>query len=143
MLSLSQSDCSLPSPIFLDVNPTSKTKAKCPCCLLYFNDTLSLNLHCFLNVPAGFQCSKCFKAYTSEKGMKQHYGKKHEKLRPSRCKICAKRFRNKYALKFHIIQVHEKLSREKCSLCSKFYYNKFSLNRHMLVCKNNSSRTLP
>ena len=142
MFSISQSGYSLPSPVFLEADLTSKTKSKCPCCFLYFNDANSLNLHS-LSIEAGFQCSKCFKTYTSEKGMKQHYGKKHEKLRPSRCRICTKRFRNKYALKFHVLQVHEKVSRQKCELCSKFYYNKYSLNRHISVCKSSSNSTLP
>ena len=141
MLTLKQPDCLLPSPDFLDSNMTSQNQPKCPQCKLCFNDTNSLNLHLFFEKQAGFQCSKCLKTYTSEKGMKQHYGKKHEKLRPSRCRICTKRFRNKYALKFHVLQVHEKKSREKCEFCFKIYYNKYSLNRHMSVCKSKSNST--
>lgn len=125
----------LPSPVSISIVSHGQGQDMCPSCELSFADEESLNLH--LNLVKHFQaqCGKCLKFFTTEKGMKRHYGRKHVKNRPSRCRVCYKRFRNKYSLRFHIIKVHEKKSRPQCKVCLKVYYNIFSLTRHGAVCK--------
>lgn len=77
-------------------------------------------------------CLVCKKKFKSEKGLKQHIGKRHSETKPVvSCHICGKGFRHKYAVKFHVNQVHNKTTRVDCTLCGKEIYNKYMLADHL------------
>lgn len=120
---------SLPSVICPVSAFTYKTH-KCKHCNLGFKTITDLRKHIFIQVNTEHTCSECGQVFESRKGMKQHFGKIHSKIRPSRCAICTKRFRNKYALKLHVKQVHEESTRVVCSECNIVFYNTYSMKRH-------------
>ena len=106
---------------------------QCQQCRLTFLLEEDLNAH-RSTTERLISCSMCSIKFLTVKGMKQHFGKKHEKSRPYRCGICFKRFRNVYASRIHKQQVHMHSSRQSCSYCGKSVYNKYSLSRHYKVC---------
>lgn len=56
-------------------------------------------------------CNKCNRSYANERGLNQHFGKKHSKRRKyHKCFICSKRFFTKYILKTHIKNVHHNIA---------------------------------
>lgn len=123
----------IPSAICLDLCKISSRGFICSHCQMSFTSLSDLKVHeNVLEKP--IKCTNCNDYFTSEIGMKKHFGKVHAKYRPSRCGICKKRFRNKYAAKRHNLQVHQALSRTSCKNCGKVLYNKFSLSRHSQIC---------
>lgn len=125
----------LPSPIF-PIGSIFKYKThKCLKCGIGFKKVTDLRKHLFSSTKESRICSVCNQVFSCDKGMKQHYGKMHAKLKPARCNLCKKRYRNKYALKFHIQQVHEKLAQESCPKCGLVMYNSYSVQRHLKICK--------
>lgn len=106
---------------------------ECIHCHLVFLHEKDLNTHRSA-AERLISCSMCSIKFLTVKGMKQHFGKKHEKSRPYRCGICFKRFRNVYASRIHKQQVHMHSSRQSCSYCGKSVYNKYSLSRHFKIC---------
>jgi hypothetical protein len=103
---------------------------KCEHCGLGFKTVANLRHHILAGSSSQFSCSECNEVFFSRKGMKQHFGKVHSKVRKSRCGVCKKRFRNKYALRLHFKQVHEESTRVRCLECNSEFYNAFSMRRH-------------
>jgi rubredoxin len=128
----------LPSPIFFKYSYDKYKTFRCDECGIGFKEANDLRKHNLITVEHQISCPICSFVFSTEKGMKQHFGKLHSKNRPSRCLTCKKRFRNKYALRFHVKQVHEQATRETCSNCNRTMYNQYSLNRHLKICKKNS-----
>lgn len=123
----------IPSAISLGLCKISSRGFICRYCQLSFSSVSDLKAHeDIMDQP--IKCNVCNECFTSEIGMKKHYGKVHAKYRPSRCGLCKKRFRNKYAARRHNLQVHQALSRTTCKNCGKMLYNKFSLSRHNQIC---------
>ena len=109
---------------------------QCQSCKLIFKTEQDLNFH--NSVPEKLiNCTRCTLKFQTFKGMKQHFGKKHEKSRPYRCSICHKKFRNVYASRIHKKQVHFHMARKICTFCGKNVYNKYSLSRHLKICTKN------
>ncbi|CAG9331967.1 unnamed protein product [Blepharisma stoltei] len=82
-----------------------------------------------------FECDKCLKIFSSEKGLHQHEGKIHNfSKRSFKCPICDKKFRDNSALKFHTRQVHEKSTRVSCNECKQTFYSKYVLEKHSQRC---------
>ena len=123
----------LPSVICPISAVTYKTH-RCKHCELGFKTITDLRKHSFIQGSIDHICSECGEVFESIKGMKQHFGKLHSKVRPSRCAVCSKRFRNKYALKIHVKQVHEESSRVVCSNCNIVFFNIYSMKRHLQHC---------
>ena len=131
----SEVESSIPSPIYLICSDKKYKTHKCSECGLCFRNITDLRLHMFSGQKESQICPGCNQIFSSVKGMKQHFGKMHAKLKPARCHICKKRYRNKYALKFHIQQVHDKIARESCPICLVEMYNSYSVQRHLKICK--------
>jgi hypothetical protein len=125
----------LPKPITLNLSEVVLDHCKCYSCGLVFATTEDLARHKAIE-PKNVNCSMCSTKFITEKGMKQHFGKKHEKSRPYKCNICLKKFRNIYASRIHRLQVHMRTSRQSCPHCQKVVYNKYSLSRHFKICRN-------
>ncbi|CAG9318113.1 unnamed protein product [Blepharisma stoltei] len=88
-----------------------------------------------------FNCATCLKSFDSEKGLRQHVGKKHpRKSKNMVCETCGKGFYHKYALEFHIKQVHDKVTRSECKNCGKTFYNKYILIKHMNKCGTSNNQ---
>src|SRR5574343_873280 len=103
--------------------------SQCVHCDLIFASEVELSVHLSPNKEI-FHCPQCSSKFFTIKGMKQHYGKKHSKVRPYKCQICCKKFRNIYAARIHKEQVHYQSSRLSCSHCGKSVFNTYSLSRH-------------
>ena len=123
----------LPSPVVPTLCQNACEGFQCSLCRLTFEREEDLNFHRTSSEPL-IPCQMCSIKFLTMKGMKQHFGKKHEKSRPYRCGICFKRFRNVYASRIHKQQVHLHTSRQVCTYCSKSVYNKYSLSRHLKIC---------
>ena len=108
---------------------------KCETCSLSFARNEDLYSH-QATEKKRYPCTTCFILFSSLKGMRQHFGKRHEKSRPYRCVLCSKRFRNIYASRIHKQQVHFHKSRQVCNYCGKRVFNKYSLIRHLRICSN-------
>ena len=127
---------SLPSVYVLTLSTVLSEGYQCQSCRLIFKTQQDLNFH--NSVPEKLiACPQCDNKFLTFKGMKQHFGKKHERSRPYRCSICLKRFRNVYASRIHKKQVHLHQSRKSCTFCGKNVYNKYSLSRHLKICSRN------
>ncbi|OMJ78755.1 hypothetical protein SteCoe_21366 [Stentor coeruleus] len=134
---LPKSPYQLPKPIDIKTGTCVYQSLVCTCCHLIFQSEQDLQLH-KTTEERRISCSMCSIKFLTTKGMKQHFGKKHEKSRPYRCNICYKKFRNVYASRIHKQQVHLHASRQSCSYCGKSVYNKYSLSRHLKVCNRYS-----
>lgn len=108
--------------------------SQCVHCDLIFSSEVELSIHLSPDKEI-VRCPECSSRFFTIKGMKQHYGKKHSKVRPYKCQICCKKFRNIYAARIHKEQVHYQSSRLSCSHCGKSVFNNYSLARHYKVCK--------
>ena len=126
----------LPKPLDPLITDSVNTGFKCESCLLVFMKDEDLKFHCSTERKK-FPCGMCSILFSTLKGMRQHYGKKHAKSRPYRCALCSKRFRNIYAARIHKQQVHFHKSRQNCELCGKRVFNKYSLIRHLRICPKN------
>lgn len=135
MTESSEGNSLIPSAVHLVSSEFKYKTHKCSKCGLGFKNITDLRLHMFSGQKESKICSGCNQIFSSVKGMRQHYGKIHAKLKPARCHICKKRYRNKYALKFHIEQVHDKSARESCPLCQVEMYNNYSVQRHLKICR--------
>ena len=135
MTELPEVNSSIPSPVHLVSSEQKYKTHKCSKCSIGFKNITDLRLHIFSGQKESQICSRCNQIFSSVKGMRQHYGKIHAKLKPARCHICKKRCRNNYALKFHIQQVHDKSARESCPICQVEMYNNYSVQRHLKICK--------
>jgi uncharacterized C2H2 Zn-finger protein len=108
---------------------------KCPNCTLAFKYFSDLRSHLLIGTSKIHACPECDQYFSSLKGMKQHFGKVHQKTRSSRCHLCKRKYCNKYSLKNHVVQVHSGLGRVMCPDCDKDYYNQYSLIRHSQSCR--------
>lgn len=133
-LGISRIPIPLPKVLMLEQSVNKSLGFPCESCELIFKSKTDLISH-NLEINQKFSCSECGAEFRSYKVMKQHFGKKHEKLRPYCCSICNKKFRNVYAFRIHKKQVHFHESRKICTFCDKELFNKYSLSRHMKSCK--------
>lgn len=133
-LTLDLADNKLPSVNIMKICADSGSGHGCKSCSLRFLTKADLTLHQTLE-SRKFSCPACLALFTSNQGMKQHFGKKHAKAKPYRCSICQKKFKNIYAVRTHKQQVHMHRNRQTCPKCNKIVFNKFSLSRHLEVCK--------
>jgi DNA-directed RNA polymerase subunit RPC12/RpoP len=130
----------------LDLPPVHELKcvqnllggSQCVHCELIFSSEVELSAHLFPDKEI-IKCPKCSSKFLTTRGMKQHFGKKHSKIRPYLCQICSKRFRSFYGARIHREQVHFKSARMNCNHCGKSVFNRYSLARHYKVCRNYSS----
>lgn len=128
----------VPSPFYPETSLCTESGFGCGACGIVFvleKDLLEHNP----KVTKDFRCPLCLINFQTFKGMRQHYGKKHAKLRPFRCNICYKRFRNLYASRIHKQQVHLHKARQNCLHCGKSVYNRYSLKRHLGICNKKVS----
>jgi hypothetical protein len=123
----------LPSAIELRTLESLLGGSQCDHCKIIFSSQVELQIHLFPSKEI-ISCSQCPSKFLTVKGMRQHFGKKHAKVRPYKCGICFKKFRNIYAARIHKDQVHYQASRLSCEFCGKSVFNKYSLTRHLNVC---------
>ena len=128
----------LPSPFLPETSQCAESGFSCSACGMVFILEKDLLKHS-PKENKDFQCPLCLISFQTFKGMRQHYGKKHAKLRPFKCNICFKRFRNIYASRIHKQQVHLHKARQNCEHCGKSVYNKYSLKRHMGICNKRAT----
>ena len=76
-----------------------------------------------------FVCSKCFKSFAQETGLRNHKFA-CEDIREISCTSCPKKFRFGTELARHVVRVHIKLRNFKCKLCSKAYTDATPLRHH-------------
>ena len=134
----------LPSPVFPSTLFSEESKYACPCCDLKFSNEIDLLSHKnteYINLKKSknIKCSYCTLTFSSFRGMKQHFGKIHEKKKNIPCNICGKLFKDKYAIKFHTQHVHETSQRVQCENCSFLCYTKYVYQAHKLRCGSQSS----
>ena len=136
----------LPPPYLFQLSTGEPTEVlySCTRCKLNLYSLHELNLHQASesvnkerteSADSLYLCPTCNIEFASYLGMRQHYGKVHNKDRTARCSICSNRFKDIYALKFHKRQVHEKSTQIYCTLCNKSLYNKYSYNAHLKKCR--------
>ena len=129
----------LPSPIFPSMTDDCESKHACTLCNLKFlneNDLINHQSNETINSIKykKSRCSYCSLTFSSYRGMKQHFGKIHEKKKNIPCTICGKLFKDKYAIKFHIEHVHETSKRVQCENCSFLCYTKYVYQAHKQNC---------
>lgn len=125
--------CKLPSAYQPKACENAGIGFKCDSCGMVFALEQDLEMH-NARMTKDIHCPLCSIKFVTYKGMRQHYGKRHAKIRPYRCNICYKRFRNVYASRIHKQQVHLHKARQDCMYCGKSVYNKYSLSRHLSIC---------
>ena len=66
-----------------------------------------------------FSCERCEKTYLTNKNLKEHVLKFHEKITPYSCEQCHRSFGLESTLKTHIANMHQKVPCDKCNqICS-------------------------
>ena len=139
ILDVTQISNLIPSPIFPSTTDNCESIFTCNLCNLKFsneNDLLSHESNEKINSGncKKFKCSYCTLTFSSYRGMKQHFGKIHEKKKNIPCTICGKLFKDKYAIKFHTQHVHETSKRVQCENCSFLCYTKYVYQAHKQNC---------
>ena len=74
-----------------------------------------------------YPCPDCGKILFSQRRLKEHIQKQHEKNAPFECDQCKSSFINARNLRNHKNQVH---TRQKCDICEQEICNVFMLKRH-------------